>query len=108
MEGIMKHQVTVRVFSFFAILSMLLSAVGMIPAAAAGSTRVLCEADATLVGCWRMEEGSGTTLYDGGAAPYNDGTLSNSPAWVAGKIGNSALAFSGTSSQYVSMPDQAS
>src|SRR5689334_17049532 len=91
----MKHQVTVRVFSFFAILSMLLSAVGMIPAAAAGSTRVMCDADPALVGCWRMEEGSGTIIQDGSPTHLNDGTLTGSPSFVAGKIGN-AIDLSGT------------
>ena len=61
------------------------------PAQAAGSTRVMCENDASLVGCWRMEEGTGTLLQDGGAFPYNEGTLTNSPPWVAGKMGNWAL-----------------
>ncbi len=92
------------------IVSMLISAL-MLPlgtVSAVSSNRVMCENDGSLVGCWRMEEGSGTALQDGGATPFNDGTLTNSPTWVAGKIGSSALAFNSSLSQYVSIPDQAS
>ncbi len=91
---------------------LVFSALGM-PAAGvrdveanAGSTRVMCEADPTLVGCWRMDEEAGTTIQDGGASPYNDGTLINNPTWLPGKIGN-ALTFNGTN-QYATVPDDIS
>ncbi len=67
----MKHNSMFRFVAIITILSMLLGAVGapqQKALAAAGSNRVMCEADTSLVGCWRMEEGSGTTLYDGGAS----------------------------------------
>jgi hypothetical protein len=88
------------------IVSMLISAL-MLPlgtASAVSSNRAMCENDASLVGCWRMEEGSGTSLQDGGATPFNDGTLTNSPTWVAGKYGQ-GLGFNGTN-QYVLVPDE--
>ena len=97
-----------RIIHALVIFSMLLSVVGLTPVSAASSTRVMCENDTSLVGCWRMEEGTGTSLQDGGASPYNDGTLTNSPPWVTGKLGNWGLGFTSTSSQYVTIPDQAS
>ena len=45
------------------VVSMLISAL-MLPmgtVSAVSSNRVMCENDASLVGCWRMEEGSGTS-----------------------------------------------
>ncbi len=100
-----------RLGSILMILVMLFSAVGISPAgaasverprAAAGSTRVMCENDASLVGCWRMEEGSGSTLNDGGAAPYNNLSSSTPPTFIPGKIGNYAIALNGTS-QYAQL-----
>ena len=88
------------------VVSMLIGAL-MLPmgtASAESSNRVMCENDPNLVGCWRMEEGSGTSLQDGGATPFNDGTLNNSPTWVAGKYGQ-GLGFNG-SNQYVLVPDE--
>lgn len=52
----------------------------------------------------RFNEGSGTTTADASGAGHN-GTLVNSPTWVAGKDGQ-ALNFNGTSS-YVNIPDHA-
>jgi len=46
-----------------------------------------------LVSYWRIDETSGTAVGD--AKGSNTGTLTNSPTWVAGKIGN-ALSFDGT------------
>jgi hypothetical protein len=54
-----------RVRQIFTIIVFLTSLprANMLPvSAAAGSTRVMCENDASLVGCWRLEEGSGTTI----------------------------------------------
>jgi len=65
-----------------------------------------CESDVTLVGCWLMEEGSGTTLFDGSFAHANNGTTVGSPTWVTGKTGSYALLLNGTS-QYASVPDNA-
>jgi len=90
-----------------AISSLSLLSIPVPPVSAdAGSTRVMCENDPSLVGCWRMEEGSGTLLQDGGALPFNDGTLINGPTWVAGKIGSSALSFDRALSQNVVVPHE--
>jgi hypothetical protein len=51
-----------------------------------------------LVGYWTFDEGSGSTAYDH-SGNGNNGTLVNSPTWVAGKVGG-ALSFNGTN-QYV-------
>src|SRR5512136_3054825 len=87
---------SVKLFRVIFALIFALSLVGIQPArpaqAAAGSTRVMCENDASLVGCWRME---GNAL-DGGSTPFNDGTLVGSPTFPAGYIGN-AISLNGTS-----------
>ena len=49
--------------------------------------------DYGLVGSWNMDEGTGTTVYDG-SDEGNDGTLIHDPNWTAGKSG-SALQFDG-------------
>ncbi|MBK7319521.1 LamG-like jellyroll fold domain-containing protein [Candidatus Villigracilis affinis] len=66
------------------------------------ATTVACENDPTLVGCWPMEEGSGTSIIDG-SAYFNDGATVNGAAWVTGHTGL-ALDLNGTS-QYVAIPD---
>ena len=61
-----------------------------------------------LVGYWKFDEGSGTTVYDS-SVNNNTGTL-NGPSWVDGKYGK-ALSFDGTddyvsiSTLYSSSPD---
>jgi uncharacterized repeat protein (TIGR01451 family) len=65
-----------------------------------------CGSDPTLVGCWQMEEGSGTVLVDGSTFT-NDASIVSSPAWAAGKVGTYALDLNGTS-QYAFVPDDAS
>ena len=65
-----------------------------------------CEDDPTLVGCWQMEEGSGSVLVDGSSFG-NNATLFGSPTWVAGKTGNYALDLNG-STDYGLAPDDAS
>ena len=50
-------------------------------------------ASAELVGHWRLDEGSGTTVYDSSASG-NDGTFEGDPEWVAGQYGD-ALEFDG-------------
>jgi len=50
-------------------------------------------ADLSLVGWWRFDEGSGSTVYDR-SGNGNDGTINSDPQWVAGKIGG-ALEFDG-------------
>ena len=63
----------------------------------------LCDNDPTLVGCWPMEEGSGTVVID--ATSFgNDGNITGSPTWVTGKVGSYALSLSGTG-QYAVVPD---
>jgi len=49
--------------------------------------------DYGLVGSWNMDEGTGTTIYDG-SDEGNDGTLIHDPKWTTGKSG-SALQFDG-------------
>lgn len=55
-------------------------------------------ARADLVAYYDFETGSGTTVMDqyGGDTPAN-GTFAGNPIWVAGKVGNYALEFNGTS-----------
>ncbi len=64
-------------------------------------------ARADLVAYYDFETGSGTTVMDqyGGDTPAN-GTFSGDPNWVAGKVGNYALEFNGTS-DYVNCGDNA-
>ena len=44
-------------------------------------------ADPSLVGWWKLDEGSGTTAADS-SGHGNDGTLEGSAAWDAGMFGN--------------------
>ncbi len=62
-----------------------------------------CAAEAGLVACYQMEEGSGALIYDGSPAG-NDGTTAGGPAWVTGKIGSYALTLDGAT-QSVSITD---
>jgi len=55
---------------------------------------------AELVGWWRLDEGSGTTVLDSSGSG-NDGTFSGNPKWVAGKVGG-ALEFDG--GDFVNVP----
>jgi hypothetical protein len=64
-----------------------------------------CGSDPTQVGCWQMEEGSGTQILDG-TGNGNNGTLTGSPTWVPGHTGL-ALNLNG-SSQYAIVTDNAS
>ena len=73
------------------VLAMAISPLAINIQPVSASTRVMCENDASLVGCWRMEEGSGGILQDGGASPFNDVSLVASPTWVSGKVGNYAI-----------------
>lgn len=59
-----------------------------------------------LVGWYKMDEGSGSTAFDSGSNVFN-GTLTNGPTYVAGKIGPYALSFAHSSSQYVHMTSRA-
>jgi hypothetical protein len=49
---------------------------------------------ADLVAHWKLDEGSGNTVYDSGTSG-NDGTFEGDPQWVAGYYGG-ALEFDGT------------
>ncbi|MHC4204602.1 MAG: LamG-like jellyroll fold domain-containing protein [Planctomycetota bacterium] len=55
---------------------------------------------ADLVGWWRLDEGSGTTIADSSASG-NDGTFVGTPEWTAGKV-KGALEFDGGDSVNVS------
>ena len=59
----------------------------------------------SLVGHWRMDEGSGTIAGDS-SGNGNTGTLTNGPTWAPGKYGN-AVNFDGTN-DYISVPDATS
>jgi hypothetical protein len=53
-----------------------------------------CNASADLVAHWKLDEGSGNTVYD--SSSYgNDGTFKGDPQWVVGYYGG-ALEFDGT------------
>lgn len=58
--------------------------------------------DSSLIGCWQLEEGSGSSIIDG-SSYGNNGTTSGSPTWVSGRDGLS-LILNG-SSQYALVPD---
>jgi hypothetical protein len=63
-----------------------------------------------LIGHWAFEEGNGVTTADL-SGNGNTGTLTNSPSWVSGQIGNYALNFDGvddavsTASDFISTTD---
>ena len=59
-------------------------------------------ADPSLVGWWRFEEGSGTTVYDSSGSGL-DGELVGGATWTEGRIGG-GIELDGTSG-YVSIPD---
>src|SRR6185503_1333269 len=65
-----------------------------------------CEIDATLVGCWQMEENGGSILIDGSSFT-NHASLIGSPVWTPGMVGTYSLSLNGTT-QYASVPDDAS
>ncbi|HVV39015.1 MAG TPA: LamG domain-containing protein, partial [Candidatus Paceibacterota bacterium] len=52
-----------------------------------------------LTGYWNLDEGKGATAFDHASAPHN-GTLTASPTWTTGKLGQ-ALTF-GAANNYVS------
>ena len=58
------------------------------------------------VGYWNLNEGSGPTAADSSGSG-NNGTLINSPSWVAGQIGN-ALSFSSAAKSYVAVAPSSS
>jgi len=57
--------------------------------------------DENLVGYWALDENTGNIAYDS-SGNDNDGTIYNSPSWVAGKSGY-ALDFDGASDQYIEL-----
>jgi hypothetical protein len=62
-----------------------------------------CTPPSGIVGCWRMEEGSGAKLIDGSGLG-NDANIVGSPSWVVGARGGLALQLDG-STQFASVPD---
>jgi len=67
-------------------------------------------AQAGLVAYWDFDEGSGTTAADF-SSNDNDGTLVNTPTWVAGHTGDAddyALEFDQDTTDGVSVPDHSS
>lgn len=59
---------------------------------------------AGLIGCWKLDEGNGTALFDSSASGYN-GTVTNA-TWTLGRSGT-ALSYGGSSNCYVSIPTAA-
>ncbi len=57
--------------------------------------------DLTIVGYWKLDEGTGTIAQDS-SGNGNDGTLTNGPTWSAGQF-NGALQFDGID-DYVTIP----
>jgi len=109
------HHFATRLFRFLNVPARILLVVAFlfgsiytapvrVASAAAGSTRVMCENDPSLVGCWRMEEGSGNIIKDGSPAYLNDGSITGLPTFVVGQIGN-AIKLSG-SGQYAIITDK--
>ncbi len=64
---------------------------------------------AGLIADYQMNEGSGTTMGNGTATTGQDGTLNNSPAWVASPVqfGSNALSFDGVDDQVIAQPNAA-
>ncbi len=56
--------------------------------------------DSSLVGYWTFDEGSGSIAYDY-SGNNATGTLTNGPAWVAGRVGSGALSFNTSTVTYV-------
>jgi hypothetical protein len=82
-----------RVFQVFVFVFLLVSlSVGfeLPPAQAAPTSDTLCNASTNLVGFWRMEEGSGSTLIDGSGNGLN-ATINGIMHWEPGRIGNYSL-----------------
>ncbi len=57
--------------------------------------------DPTIVGYWKLDEGTGTIAQDS-SGKGNDGTLTNGPMWSTGQL-NGALQFDGID-DYVAIP----
>ncbi|MFB0555799.1 MAG: LamG-like jellyroll fold domain-containing protein, partial [Phycisphaerae bacterium] len=62
-------------------------------------TGVAKAADPDLIGCWRFDEGSGTTAFDS-SGNGNDGIIEGDALWVPGKFGG-ALEFNGQNARVV-------
>jgi hypothetical protein len=58
---------------------------------------VAAEPTAGLVGHWKFDEGTGTTVMDASGFA-NHGSLVSNPTWTAGQVGSGALTFNGSSS----------
>ena len=68
-------------------------------------TSAVMAADPSLVGWWKLDDGSGDTAVD--SSEYgNNGTLMGAPEWVTGKIGG-ALQLDGVD-DFVEVPHVAS
>lgn len=67
-----------------------------------GPVRPAAGGGSSLVGWWKLNDGSGTTAVDD-SGNGNNGTLTNSPTWTTGPNSNGALAMVKASNQYVSI-----
>ncbi|MFA6076841.1 MAG: LamG-like jellyroll fold domain-containing protein [Candidatus Paceibacterota bacterium] len=84
------HGIAILGACFFVALLFISSASKQIdlialPVSPSSQTAAVSDFDSNLIVHWTFDEGSGTTAGD--SAGSNAGTLINSPAWVAGKIG---------------------
>src|SRR5581483_3145121 len=59
-----------------------------------------------LVGYWKFDEGSGSTVRDSSGSGYT-GTLQSGASWASGQIGSHALSVSGASNSYVEIAQTA-
>lgn len=63
--------------------------------------RLTADVDAGLGGCWKFDEGAGSSAADS-AGGGNGGMLQNGAAWAVARVGTSALSFDGVD-EYVQM-----
>ena len=59
------------------------------------------------VGYWKFDEGTGSSAYDS-SGNGNNGTLTGSPKWSAGKYGSAIATSDNGSNEYISVPDPSS
>jgi alpha-N-arabinofuranosidase len=59
---------------------------------------------AVLKGYWKFEEGSGKQVADS-SGNVNSGTLQAGAGWTVGKVGNHAVALTGASNSFVTLPN---
>ena len=74
-------------------------------ASPASDASAACGPDPALVGCWQMEEGTGSTTLTDGSSFANNAVITGTPIWTTpGQTGTYALQL-GTGNPYASAPD---